>query len=263
MSAYWAIFSARFRTLLQYRVAALAGLGTQIFFGLVRVMIFCAFYQSSTTAQPMTYEQVVTYIWLGQSMLLIVMYGVDADVRAMIASGTVAYEMLRPMDLYALWYTRAVALRTAPVIMRAAPMLVLASLFMGLQPPASFASGCLWVVGTLGSVLLASALATVMTISLLWTIAGDGIVRLLYSAVFIFSGSIIPLPFFPSWMQPVLNLLPFRGMADVPFRLYTGNIPPGEAASALVHQFLWTVALVCLGRWLLARGARRLVVQGG
>ena len=36
MRPYWAVLSARFRMLLQYRAAALAGLGTQVFWGLIR-----------------------------------------------------------------------------------------------------------------------------------------------------------------------------------------------------------------------------------
>jgi ABC-2 type transport system permease protein len=263
MKGYWAIFSARFRTLLQYRAAALAGLGTQVFWGWIRVMVFYAFYQSSTASQPMTYDQVVTFIWLGQATILLLICGADGDVTAMIRSGTVAYEMLRPMDVYSLWYARAVAARTAPVLMRAIPIFVLAGLFFGLHPPASFASGCLWAASTLGSVLLASALGTLMTVTMLWTLAGDGISRLTYSAVYILSGSIIPLPFFPSWMQPVLNFLPFRGMADVPFRLYSGNIPASAGLVPVAQQFLWTLILIAFGRWLLARGTRRLVVQGG
>ena len=263
MKGYWAIFSARFRTLLQYRAAALAGLVTQVFWGWVRVMVFYAFYQSSSAVQPMTFEQVVSYIWLGQATLLILIVGVDNDVVAMVRSGTVAYEMLRPMDVYSLWYARATAARIAPVLMRAVPMFILAGLFFGLQPPASFAAGCLWAVSTTASVMLASALGTLMTVTMLWTIAGDGIMRLMYSAVFIFSGSIVPLPLYPSWMQPLLNFLPFRGMADIPFRLYTGNIPASDGAIVIAHQLAWTVFLIICGRWLLARGTRRLVVQGG
>lgn len=263
MRGYWAIFSARFRTLLQYRAAALAGLVTQIFWGWVRVMIFYAFYQSSSAAQPMTYEQVVSYIWLGQATLLVLLYGADTDVIAMIRSGTVAYEMLRPMDVYSLWYARAMALRTAPVLMRAVPMFILAGLFFGLQPPVSVAAGSLWAAATMASVFLASALGTLMTVTMVWTISGDGIARITFSAAYILSGSIIPLPMFPSWIQPLLNFLPFRGMADVPFRLYTGNIPASEGAYVIAHQLAWTFIFVMCGRWLLARGTRRLVVQGG
>ena len=62
MISYRAIVSARFRTLLQYRAAALAGLGTQLFWGLIRVMIMEAFYLSSNSSQPMGIEDVITYI---------------------------------------------------------------------------------------------------------------------------------------------------------------------------------------------------------
>ena len=45
---YLSIFSAKFRTLLQYRAAALAGCGTQLFWGVIRMMIFEGFYRSSS-----------------------------------------------------------------------------------------------------------------------------------------------------------------------------------------------------------------------
>ncbi len=263
MKAYWAILSARFRVLLQYRAAALAGFGTQVFWGFIRVMIFGAFYRSTTELQPMTYPEVVTYIWLGQAMILIVVFRLDADVRTMIRSGTVAYELLRPLDLYTLWFVRSVSSRTAPLLLRAVPMFLAAGLFFGLQPPPSLASAVAWMAATLGALLLSSAMATLLTISLLWTISGEGISRLLPAAIFIFSGMIIPLPLFPDWAQPILNFLPFRGLADVPFRLYMGHIPPDQAIGVLLHQTAWTVAFLALGRWALARGMRRLVVQGG
>lgn len=263
MKAYWSLFSARFRVLLQYRAAALAGFGTQLFFGFVRVMVFAAFYQSSDAVQPMSYPEVVTYIWLGQAMLLIVMFGVDAEVQQMIRSGTVAYELVRPLDLYGLWYCRTLALRVGPLVLRAVPMFVVAGLFLGLQAPPTLACAFLWVISTAGALLLSSAIGTLLTISLLWTISGEGASRLAPALIFIFSGMIVPLPLWPDWLQPLFNFLPFRGMADVPFRIYMGHIPPNAALYAIAHQAVWTLFFVVLGRYVLARGTRKLVVQGG
>jgi len=261
--AYWSVFSARFRTLLQYRAAAMAGVATQLFWGLIRMMIFAAFYASSDAPQPMTYPEVVTYVWLGQGMLLLVMFGADPEVGGMIRSGTVAYELARPLDLYRLWYCRALAARTAPTLLRMAPVFLIAGLFFGLQAPASFTCAGLWLLATAAAVLLGAALATVLTISLFWTIAGEGITRLVSGSIFILSGMIVPLPLFPDWLQPVLTFLPFRGMADTPFRIYLGHIPPTDAVWAVAHQLAWAAGLVLVGRVLLARGLRRLVVQGG
>lgn len=263
MRPYWAVVQARFRMLLQYRAAALAGLATQIFFGLVRVMLFDAFYRSSTAPQPMSYSETVTYLWLIQALLLLLPWGMDWEVRTMIRSGTVAYELARPTDLYWLWFSRSLAMRTAPVLLRATPMFVIAGLFFGLQPPTTPLAALAALAATLGAALLGCAITTLTTISLLWTIAGDGTARLLGTASMIFSGAIIPLPFFPDWAQTILNLLPFRGLMDTPFRLYIGHLPPQEAIPAIAHQLAWTCALVLMGRAILGRGLRRLAIQGG
>lgn len=263
MTPYLAIVGARFRMLLQYRAAAFAGFATQLFWGLIRVMIFEAFYRSTTAAQPMGLADVVSYVWLGQAMFALLPWSVDADVRALIRTGTVAYELVRPVDLYALWFSRSVAARLAPTILRAVPMLLLAGLFLGLQAPPSLASGLAWLAATAGAVVLSAALATLLTLSLLWTLSGEGVTRLVPPLVYMLSGMVVPLPLFPDWAQPILSVLPFRGLVDAPFRLYTGHIPPAQIGAVLAHQLVWTIALVLLGRWLLARGTRRLVVQGG
>jgi len=236
---------------------------TQLFFGLVIVMIYEAFYRSSRAPQPMAYREVVTYVWLGQALLAMLPWNVDPEIRAMVRSGAVAYELLRPFDLYTCWYCRALAWRTAPTLLRSIPLVVIAALFLGMGLPASPASAGAWALATLGSLLLGCAITTLMNVSLLWTISGEGIAQLVPAMVLVLSGMLVPLPLLPAWAQPVLNALPFRGLIDVPFRLYIGHIPPQQAGPLFAHQFAWTGAIVLLGRWLLAHGRRRLVVQGG
>jgi ABC-2 type transport system permease protein len=248
---------------LQYRSAAIAGVGTQLFFGLVRVMIYEGFYRSSTMPQPMTAEQVITYVWLGQAMLLLVMLDIDRDVAGMIRTGSVAYEMTRPMDLYGLWFTRAVSGRAAPLVMRAIPIFIVAGLFLGLEGPASVQAGLMFVVSAVAGIFLAASLVALMTITLLWTISGEGIYRLGAPLIFFFSGIVIPLPLLPGWMQQSVTVLPFRGLIDTPFRIYMGILTGAEASAAVFHQVFWILALVLIGRTILSRNLRRLVVQGG
>jgi ABC-2 type transport system permease protein len=263
MKSYWAVVSARFRMLLQYRAAAAAGFGTQLFWGLIRVMIFEAFYRSTTAPQPMNLPEVVTYIWLGQAFLAMLPWNVDADIRAMVRSGNVAYELVRPLDLYTFWFCRALAMRAAPTLLRAVPMFVVAGLFFGMTSPPSWASVGAWAFATLGALLLSCATTTLLNISLLWTVSGDGIAVLVATGMILLSGLVVPLPLFPDWTQPVLRLLPFRGVGDTPFRLYTGHIPPDQAVAVVAHQVMWAIAFIALGHRMLGRGIRRLVVQGG
>jgi len=263
VKAYRAIISARFRMFLQYRAAAIAGVGTQLFFGLVLIMIYEAFYRSSSAPKPMTYPQVVTYIWLGQAFLGMLPWYTDYEMYGLIRTGAVAYELLRPMDLYGLWYCRLLASRMASTLLRAVPVFIIASLFLRLQPPASLASAAAWSVATLGALLLGCSISVLTMISLLWTTSGLGITQLVSTFVLVLSGMAVPLPLFPDWARPILDVLPFRGLVDIPFRLYTGHLPPKEIMPLFLQQLGWTALLVFVGRWLLGRGMRRLVVQGG
>jgi len=260
---YRALLSAQMRSLLQYRAAAVAGIATQLFFGLIMVMIFEAFYRSTTTPMPMSLRETVAYVWLGQAMLGMFPWNVDPEIRQQIRTGGVAYELLRPVDLYGLWYARAMARRTAPTLLRAVPMFIVAGLFLGLQAPPTWQCAAAWAAATLGALLLSCAITTLLAITLMWTISGEGITLLTISVVSFMSGLYVPLPFFPDWLADVADVLPFRGLADIPFRLYLGHIPPRDSLPLLAHQLIWAGALILLGRLLLSRGRRRLVVQGG
>jgi len=263
MRAWWAIVSARFRTLLQYRAAAVAGIGTQLFWGIIRVMIFTAFYESVRTPQPMSVGETITYIWLGQAFLRIVPWDIEGDVRQMVRTGAVAYELLRPVDLYSMWYCRSIAWRTAPTLLRSIPIFVLAMPLLGMGGPASFASAGAFVLALAGAVALSAALTAFMSVSLLWTISGEGAARLMAGTMMLLSGLIVPLPLFPEWAQTALTVLPFRGIIDTPFRIYMGHIPAGQILPVLAHQAVWTAVFIVAGKCLLAHGMRRVVIQGG
>lgn len=263
MRPYIAILIARIRVLLQYREAAIAGFGTQLFWGLMRVMIFTAFYKSVNTPQPMTLDETRNYVWLGQALLVIMPWNLDRDVAAMIRSGNVAFELVKPVDLYWFWFHRALAFRSAPAILRAIPMFIVAGIFFGLHPPSSVESGIAFFVSVLAAFLLSASITVLMGITLFWTISGEGVVKIVPSLVMLFSGLTVPLPLFPDWAQPIINLLPFRGLMDIPFRLYMGHIPAHEASFIIFTQLIWTSLIIMFGRWLFVRASGRIIIQGG
>ncbi len=268
---YLAVVSARYRMLLQYRVAALAGFVTQFFWGSVRLMILAAFYAAADGTEPITLPQVVAYVWLGQALLGLLPWNIDQEIGNQVRTGGVAYELLRPLDLYAFWYMRTLAFRTATTTLRMIPLLLFAGLMLpllgfeqwALPPPPTLAAAVAFVCSIAAMAVLATAITMLMHISLMWTVSGEGFNRMMPGLVSILSGLLVPLPLYPLWLQPFLDWQPFRGVGDVPFRLYTGNIPASSAAGEVLFQLGWTVAIVVLGYLLLGVGRRRLVVQGG
>ncbi len=271
LKAYATNWGAHFRSLLQYRVAAWAGFGTQTFFGLVSVMVYTGFFGSTSAPQPLTFSQTIDYVWLGQALFALIPMREDPQIATAIRSGDICFEILRPVRLYAFWFARALAQRTAPVLLRAVPMLLLVVVvfpLVGLRSwalggPASAAGFALFLVSVVGAVLLSATFSLLMSLSLLWTVAAEGVSTLFPIAVWTLCGIVVPLPFFPNWAQPILAALPFRGLMDVPFRIYMGNFSPLQAVGQIASQLAWAAGLMGVGALSLARGLRRLTLQGG
>jgi ABC-2 type transport system permease protein len=263
MKPYIALLKARFAVLFQYRTAALAGLCTQIFWGMIKVMILQAFFAQTSASQPMSLVQAITFVWLGQAFLQLLPWNIDKEVEAQIKSGDVAYELIRPLDLYWTWFNRALAMRIVPTLLRAIPLFIFAGVFYDLSMPVSVEA----YAGFFSSIFLASILSAAITavviISIFWTLSGEGIVRLLPHVVILLSGMLVPLPLFPDWMQPFLSIQPFRGVLDIPSRIYTGIIPTDEIVYYLGFQLCWIGFFIVYGRFLMCRAVKRFVIQGG
>lgn len=271
MRAYLAVLSLRFREVTQYRAAAWAGVFTQVVFGFIIFSSLEAFRQSGPEQSPMNREQLLAYVWMGQAFFALLPWNIDRDVAAMVRSGSVVYELCRPVDAYGLWFARALGWRVSGALLRSVPLILMVGLiFRGigleayaLSPPPTLASALAFALVMPVSVLLGIAITMLLQVTVLWTHNVEGVERIGPAFVLILSGAIVPIPLFPDALQPWLEALPFRGVVDVPYRTYSGSLPPLEALRAGLQSAVWCVALVWLGRRIMERGFRRLLVFGG
>ncbi len=272
MKTFLAYIRTSYRNAFQYRGAAIAGMFTQVFWGLILIMVIDAFYTGQPRSKlPISFQQTVNYIWLGQAFLSLLPWSYDRNIQAMIRDGRVSYDFVRPRQIYWLWFSRTLGWRLAAASMRAVPLLLFASAGMRLIGLESLALTLPASVVSLGSFFLTLSAATILgtaifmliNISMIYTIQGSGAVALFAAVVTLFSGMVIPLPLFPSWTQSLIALLPFRGLVDAPFRIYSAHISPGGVPGVLLHQIVWICILSRLGIVWLRRGSARLIVQGG
>lgn len=267
MKAYLGVFRMRMVGAMQYRAAAWAGIATQFFWGFIKIMVFWAFYRSAITAAPMPFGQVADYVWLGQAFLMMTMLWVqDNDLLKSITSGNITYELCRPYGIYLFWFSRLMAFRLAGTLMRAVPILVIA-LFLPepykLRLPPDPASALLFLVSIALAALLVVSFSMFIYLLTFITMSPLGPRLLLGTAGEFMMGGVIPIPLMPQGLQTALSWLPFRYMADLPFRIYSGNIAGTEALHGLAIQLLWIVTLTIAGAYGFKNIQRRVLIQGG
>lgn len=267
MKKYISFFRLRFSMGLQYRTAAAAGIVTQFFWGAMEILVYRAFYEADAAAFPMSFEAVVTYIWLQQAFLAV--FGawiIEGDIFESIRNGNIAYELCRPIGIYQMWFSRSVANRVSKALLRCVPILAVAALLplpYGLRLPASPLHGVLFLLTLLLGLLVIVAFTMLVYITTFYTLSPDGVRIFFVSAVEFFAGAVIPLPFFPDKLRFILELLPFAAMQNVPLRVYSGSMTGEEMLRAVCLQAFWLAVLVGAGYSLCRRAERKILVQGG
>jgi ABC-2 type transport system permease protein len=96
-----------------------------------------------------------------------------------------------------------------------------------------------------------------------WLVDIRGVVTLSITVSVFFSGLVLPLSFFPTWLRGVAHALPFASALQTPIDIWLGKYHGLGIAGVLALQVFWGLALLGLGRLSLRAGARKLVVQGG
>jgi len=268
---YLAAFRARFQLMLQYRAAALAGFATQCWWGAIFLMVYAAFYDAHAAAAPFSLTNLVTYVWLGQALLALLPWVADPGIGQAVRTGGVGYDRLRPLDAYGYWYASTLGWMLARAVPRAALMLLAAGIALPLlglgdwawRPPAGPVAALLFVPAFALMTALGAAVLMLANIVVAASLNERGVNAVLTPLVLVFSGSLLPLNFFPDALRPFLHLQPLAGLVDIPFRIYFADLSGGAALRGLALQAGWTLVLIGVGRIAMERMMTRLEMQGG
>lgn len=267
MKTYLSYFKLKFMTGLQYRASALAGISTQIFFGLVYIFVYIAFYESNSGSIPMPLDKLVSFLWLNQAFFaLIYLWYKDKDIIKMIKTGNIAYELCRPQDVYLMWTSKIMGERLSNVALRFLPVIIIACLLpkpYNLDLSITLPRLIIFLISFILSTFVMTFLILLYHIICLYTLDEKGIVNIFMVVSDILSGLSVPLPFFPNTLQKIAYALPFRYVSDFPFQLYVGNITINNGLIGIGMQILWIIILVVIGRLLMSNALKKAVIQGG
>lgn len=260
LSPYPELVAAGFRRYASYRQAALAGLSTNVVFGLLRAAVLTAVLAERGTVAGYDLSVAVTYVWLGQGLLTVVDLWSDRELSQRIRTGDVVVDLGRPWDLQAAMLATDLGRAGNAVIMRLVPPMLFGMVFFPFRFPAEAITWALFAVSAVLAVVVSFGVRFLINLSAFWLLDARGVLALWGTVGGLLTGLILPLSWYPARAQAVLAWTPFPALFQTPIDVFTER---GSPVTLLAHQLVWAVILLALGRIALTRGARRLVVNGG
>ena len=263
MRLFWELTKLSFQRQLTYRWANLAGLVTNVFFGLLRAAVMVALYGGHDEVVGISVQAAITYTGLGQAIIAYLSIFGWYEVMNSIYSGEIASDLLKPMNYFTFWLAQDLGRAIASFLVRGLIIMVIYALVFEITLPQS---GVQWLA--LGVALILSWLVSfswrfLINLTAFWTPDARGVGRFGFMLIWFLSGFLMPLRFFPDWFISLANLTPFPAMVNTVVEVYLGVLTGPALWQALLDQLLWVIILVGTSQLVLRAGVRQLVIQGG
>lgn len=265
LSLAHAFARSSFLLMLAHRARYVLGVINYIVYVAVNYYLWEALY-AANPAEPKagwSLAEMQTYVSINWIVRSAYFSNSDSILAARINKGEIASDLMRPSSLLLQFYGSALGEAVFRAFFMALPVALVGLAFFNIRPPAGALNGLLFAYSSVLAFHLFFAVNFLTGLCAVYTEKLQGFLWAKFMLLQFLSGLLLPFSFFPDYLQPLFEALPFGGMAHTPLNIYLGRVQGQALYGALLHQTLWTIALVLLCEWMWRRVQRRLSVLGG
>jgi ABC-2 type transport system permease protein len=177
-----------------------------------------------------------------------------------VKDGSIAYVLNKPYDFLVYQFSTAMGETVLRAIMNA--VLGSAAVWLMMGPPVAPIGFLIALPAVIGAWILNFFLAVLIGLTAFVTEDISAYQWIVQKFAFILGGLLIPLDFYPGWLQSIARALPFSAMVYGPSRLFVS--PTAETFfNTLSMQLIWIAILGLATILVYRRGVARLTLNGG
>jgi ABC-2 type transport system permease protein len=259
----WEVAARSYRRQSTYRGATFAGVFTNTVFGFILAYVLLAVLRDRGTIGGFDAVDAVTFTFVMQGMLMVIGVFGAMDIADRIRSGDVVSDLYRPVDFQAYWLADAYGRSSFYALFRGIPPFLIGALVFHLRVPSAPEVWLAFVVSLLFAIAISFAWGFLLQLCAFWLLDIKGPHQLGWLVAQFFSGVFVPVVFFPRWLELVASATPFPSMAQLPVEIFLGKHRGLDLVPVYAQQLAWALAMLAVGRFVLARAMRKVVVQGG
>ena len=226
--------------------------------------VWYALYQGKETVASVSFHSMLSYILISQALQGIHGAGTPLwEMQERVRTGDIAMEMLKPYD----YPTRMLFTDFGSIFFYflTAVLPLYTAIFLIFSPamPATFSQGGVFILSAVLGYFIRYCIELTFGLFTFWLVETGGVEDIFYFSISLFSGSVVPLWFFPDWLEKLARYLPFQGIYFVPNSIFVGQLEGRALLQALSAQVIWLVVCFVILRYVWAKASRKIIIQGG
>jgi ABC-2 type transport system permease protein len=224
--------------------------------------VFSAVFAHSKEVAGYSLDTMLTYVTISWLLNTFYMTPTGRMLGMRVRDGQVAMDLIKPVNLMTLYFGQGLGRTAFRVSFATLPLLILFSLLTQVNPPA-LATLPAFAATVLCGYLINFQLDYMIGLVAFYLEYNNGIrwgIRLMMSII---GGMVIPLNYFPEWVERIFRLFPTQYMFFQPLQIYLGRVEPYAAWSIAAQALAWVLVIFVLAQLMQRDGLRRLSLSGG
>jgi ABC-2 type transport system permease protein len=262
-SVDWQIARRGYSRYAAYPAATVAGLFTNVVFGFLRGYVLLALFQTRGEVGGYDAAHTLTYVWLTQGLIMTTYIWGWNEIAQRIRTGDIATDLVRPIHPLRAGLAFDFGRAAYHTLFRAIPPFVVGALFFRLVVPREPLVWLAFAVSVVLAIAVSYGYRLLYNLAAFWMVDNRGAMTIATLVATLFSGFLIPVPFFPGWLASIAHATPFPAMLQIPIDIFVGAASGPQILAGLSVQLAWAIVLLVGARIVFAAGVRRLEVQGG
>lgn len=185
------------------------------------------------------------------------------EVSEKIQNGQIAHEFQRPWSFEFAMLFRSLGMILANILTVVLPIAVITLFIFPIQVSGSWLMWLFFIISITFGIIINFCIQLFIALLSFIFVEVWGFEIVVSLATSFLSGQLIPLWFFPEFLQKIAEILPFRGMYDIPLSIITDRINIQNTLELLAFQGVWVAVLVLMIRIIVKYFQKLLVVAGG
>ncbi|QOS76719.1 ABC-2 family transporter protein [Paenibacillus sp. JNUCC31] len=229
----------------------------------VQLNVWSVLMENNSSNSQVSLDEMLTYVIITSLITALTASQVGEKIAQKVDNGSIISDFIRPINIRNYLWAEDIGKNIFNFLLINIPNVIIILLFMRIEIVFELSNFLMFLISLVLAIIIAFYIQFVLGLLAFWLQTPWYISWILNACKDLFSGSVIPLWFYPDWLYQISSWLPFRLIIFEPINMYLGNLSIDEGYKILLLQCVWIVSLYLLSKLIWSKAQSKIIVHGG
>ncbi|MGG4144244.1 ABC-2 family transporter protein [Paenibacillus algorifonticola] len=263
MALYIEFFKKAFQERYAFRFNFYITIFASILLLVIQINVWTALYNNKENIDNINLNEMVCYIIVAAVVVTLTRSNAGRKIAERVENGSIILDLMKPVNFKSYLLSEDLGTNVFQTLFVTVPAIAATFLFFDISLSVDIRNTLLFLPSLVLGIIMAFYIHYIFGLFSFW-LETSWYIPFFIGALFeLFSGSVVPLWFYPQWLFNICQALPFRFIFFEPIAIFLGKYGMLQSVTVLLMQAGWLAVIIIVEKYIWSRVQNKLVIHGG